>query len=339
MAVVALAHCPDGRCRPKLVEARNPFPSRNSPEISAAVGVNAANHLADVRVIQDALNQVPAHSGGPEPPLKVDGLCYGKTQAAIKRFQKEACHFKWPDGRVDPNGKTHQRLKDFFVPANPYTVPYVYRMLPKSLLWIMAAKRVLGDADLHLRGRPGFGSRMELVNRYFHLDQVGPQGAAASLARIRGTFIKMETCIGHSSPFTELGSGYFQEDPLEAHASGYTFHGGFTRRSQTKTTPPMSREDRYSGQNLRQDTIFICPRVLNAHSDFSYTRIIVHELAHFCGPEPGGPTIDDYGYRDRKVPAELDKFFDLRPEKAIRTADCYAEFAGYAYLGREVPGR
>src|SRR5690606_26087941 len=85
MAVVALALCPDGRCRPKLVDGGNPSPSRNSPEISAAVGANAANRMADVRVIQDALNQVPERSGGPEPPLKVDGLCYGKTQAAIKR--------------------------------------------------------------------------------------------------------------------------------------------------------------------------------------------------------------------------------------------------------------
>lgn len=339
MVFVALALCPDGQCRPKLVNGATPPPSRNSPEISASVGVNAANRMTDVRVIQDALNQVPARSGGPEPPLKVDGLCYGKSQAAIKRFQKEACHFKWPDGRVDPNGKTHERLKDFFIPANPYTLPYVYHMLPKALLWILAAKRVLWDADLHRRGKPGFGSRMELVNRYFHLDQVGPRGAAASLASIRETFIKMETCIGHSSPFTELGSGYFQEDPLEAHASGYTFSGGFTRRSRTKTTPPMSKEDNYRGPNQRQDTIYICPRVLNAHSDFSYTRIVVHELAHFCGPEPGGQTITDYGYRDRKVPAEQDKFFKLRPELAIRTADCYAEFAGYAYLGREVPAR
>jgi hypothetical protein len=99
----------------------------------------------------------------------------------------------------------------------------------------------------------------------------------------------------------------------------------------------MSKEDNYRGPNQRQAAVYICPRVLNAHSDFSYTRIIVHELAHFCGPETGARTIDDFGYRDRKVPAEHAKFFDLRPEKAIRTADCYAEFAGYAYLGREVP--
>lgn len=335
MTAVALALCPDGRCRPKLLNG-NTTRSRNSPEIAASVGDGAVNRMEDVRVIQDALNQVPQGQGGPEPKLKVDGLCFGKTQAAIRRFQREACGFKWPDGRIDPEGKTIDRLREFFLPANPYTIPYVYHMLPRALLWIMAARRVVGDAELHLRGVPGFTKRMDAVNRYFHLDQTGPRGSAAALTRIRQTFLKMEMCIGHASPLTEPGSGVFQEDPLEAHASGYTFTGGFTRRSRTKTTPPMSREDSYLGVNQRQDTIFICPRVLNAHSDGGYLLVIVHELAHFCGPEVGSHTIVDFGYRDRDVPEEYDKFFDLRPEQALRTADCYAEFAGYAYFGREV---
>jgi hypothetical protein len=88
--------------------------------------------------------------------LKVDGLCYGKTLAAIRRFQKEACGFKWPDGRISPGGKTHARLREFFIPANPYTMPRIYQMLPQALLWILAAKRVLGLAELHLRGQQGF---------------------------------------------------------------------------------------------------------------------------------------------------------------------------------------
>lgn len=87
--------------------------SQNTVEISASVGANAHNRPNDVRVIQDALNQVPPSSGGPLPPLKVDGLCYGKTLAAIRKFQQEACGFKWPDGRIDPNGKTHTRLREF----------------------------------------------------------------------------------------------------------------------------------------------------------------------------------------------------------------------------------
>jgi hypothetical protein len=288
-----------------------------------------------VRVIQDALNQVPSDSGGPVPPLKVDGLCYGKTLAAIRKFQKEACGFKWPDGRIEPNRKTHMRLREFFVPA-PYTMPRVYLMLPQALLWIMAAKRVLGDAEMHLRGVPGFSRRFEVVNKYFHLDKLASAQAQASIARIRSVFISMETCIGHSSPLTSLGSGYFQEDPLENRGFAYTYPGGFTRRLPNQTTPPMSQDENYAGSNQRQDTIFVCPRLLNAHGDEAYTAVIVHELAHFCGPEKSNQyAIRDHGNRKHSLREEDDKFFKLTPYQAIRTADCYSEFAGAARLGRE----
>lgn len=325
-----IARCPDGQCRPIAGGGRTR--SADRVEISAAVGENAPNRLTDVRVIQDALNQVPPNRGGPSPPLKVNGLCFGKTLAAIRKFQKEPCGFKWPDGRVDPEGKTHLHLRDFFIAANPYTVSRVYLMLPHAWHWILAAKRVLGDAELHLRGRPGFARRFELVSKYFHLDRVPTSQALASIAGIRSTFISMETCIGHPSPLTEPGSGYFQEDPFENQALAYTFFGGFTRKSRTKTTPPLSREDNYGGPNQRQDTIFICPRRLNTHSDGFYTSIIVHELAHFCGREiDSADRIADHSYRHRP------NFFQLTPSQAIRTADCYSEFAGEARLGHEPP--
>lgn len=325
-----IGRCPDGQCRP-ITGGGAPSSARHV-EISASVGEKAANRLNDVRTIQDALNQVSPASGGPAPPLKVDGLCFGKTLAAIRRFQKEACAFKWPDGRIDPEGKTHQRLREFFVPANPYTMPRIYLMLPQARHWILAAKRVLGDAELHLRGRPGFGKRFELVSKYFHLDRLSPAQGLAAIASMRRTFIDMETCIGHPSPLTEPGSGYFQEDPVENQALAYTFFGGFTRKSRTKTTPPLSGEDNYAGPSQRQDTIFVCPRRLNTHSDGFYTGTIVHELAHFCGSEiDSANRIADHSYRHRP------DFFRLSPYNAIRTADCYSEFAGEAALGHEPP--
>jgi hypothetical protein len=42
--------------------------------------------------------------------LAVDGLAWAKTIAAIRRFQNVACGFKWPDGRIDPGGKTWKAL-------------------------------------------------------------------------------------------------------------------------------------------------------------------------------------------------------------------------------------
>lgn len=336
--MLPLVRCLDNQCRTMSVDGGTASASRNSVEISASVGEDAHNRVDDVRIIQDALNQVPADSGGPIAPLKVDGLCYGKTLAAIRRFQKEACEFKWPDGRVEPERKTHRRLKEFFIPANPYTMPRVYVMLPQASLWIMAARRVLGDAEMHLSGAPGFTTRYDLVNKYFHVNKLSSSDARASIVRIRSTFVAMEACIGHSSALTTLGSGYFQEDPFETRGTAYTFEGGFTRRSRTKSTPPMSKDDNYAGPNQRQDTIFVCPRVLNAHSDEFYTKVIVHELAHFCGPEPGRG-IGDHGYRNGNLSEQNDPFFKLTPEFAIRTADCYSEFAGSSYLQHEPAGR
>src|SRR5690606_12463315 len=109
-----IARCPDGECR--RISAGGGGSTADELEISASVGANAANRPDDVRVIQDALNQVPARDGCPEPPLKVYGLCFGKTLSAIRKFQKDACAFKWPDGRVDAKCRTHDRLRDFLIP-------------------------------------------------------------------------------------------------------------------------------------------------------------------------------------------------------------------------------
>jgi hypothetical protein len=331
MALVALAYCPDGECRLTTVDVPS---GRNSVEISAAVGADAPNRHGDVRVIQDALNQVPPTSGGPVSPLKVDGLCYGKTLAAIRRFQKDACGFKWPDGRISPGGKTHTRLREFFIPANPYTMPRVYLMLPQAVHWILAAKRELALAELHLQGKLGFTKPFQLVDKYFHVGTLSPVQALASIARIRSLFVSMEACIGHSSPLTAPGTGYFQEDPVENRRTAYTLPGGFTRRAPNKTTPPMSGDYGFELPSQRMDSIFVCPRILNIHSDGFYIKVILHELAHFCGgKERTADHVTDHSYRRKP------NFFTLTPHLAVRTADCYSEFAGEAKLGVEPPSR
>ncbi len=92
----------------------------------------------------------------------------------------------------------------------------------------------------------------------------------------------------------------------------------------------MSQEDNYTGANLRQDTIFVCTRVIEQWNLEMYTSTLVHELAHFCGPEVDHPNrIGDHSYRDRPT------FFQLEPSWAMRTAECYNEFAGEARLKRE----
>jgi peptidoglycan hydrolase-like protein with peptidoglycan-binding domain len=81
--------------------------------ISASVGLNASNRKPDVITVQELLNKVPPLQGGPEVKLKVDGLCWQKTQHAIRSFQSRNMGHKWPDGRVDPGGSTLARLNSF----------------------------------------------------------------------------------------------------------------------------------------------------------------------------------------------------------------------------------
>jgi hypothetical protein len=81
--------------------------------ISASVGQMGTNRRPDAITVQELLNKVAPEAGGPVPKLAVDGLPWTKTIAAIRKFQKEQCGFAWPDGRVDPGGKTLAKLNEF----------------------------------------------------------------------------------------------------------------------------------------------------------------------------------------------------------------------------------
>ncbi len=70
------------------------------------------NHPGDVAVVQDLLDTVPARLGGPSKLLKVDGVSGPKTLHAIREFQRRGLGFHWPDGRVDPGGKTIRHLQE-----------------------------------------------------------------------------------------------------------------------------------------------------------------------------------------------------------------------------------
>ena len=83
--------------------------------IGKSVGKGGTNLEADVRTVQDLLNLVPSNKGGPSSFLNVDGLAFGKTQEAINRFQRVALGMSSPDGRVDPGGRTLNKLGEFEV--------------------------------------------------------------------------------------------------------------------------------------------------------------------------------------------------------------------------------
>ena len=110
--------------------------------ISASVGQGGTNTRTDASTVQELLNKVPVGEGGPQTPLKVDGLAWGKTIAAIKRFQSINMGHKWPDGRVDPVGKTLARLNDYDDPAptplpNPAPPPKQYIWAVPGTKWLV----------------------------------------------------------------------------------------------------------------------------------------------------------------------------------------------------------
>jgi peptidoglycan hydrolase-like protein with peptidoglycan-binding domain len=81
-------------------------PTVSRLEIQGSVGKGGKNIPPDVVTIQQALNRVPAHEGGPLPPLVVDGLVGPKTVGAIYRFQQHHFGVAKADGRVDPGHRT-----------------------------------------------------------------------------------------------------------------------------------------------------------------------------------------------------------------------------------------
>jgi len=81
--------------------------------ITQSVGDKGKNIKSDVLQIQTALNNVrPALTA---IPLKVDGIYGENTGAAIIAFQKKHLVMFNPDGRIDPNGRTIQKLKQMQV--------------------------------------------------------------------------------------------------------------------------------------------------------------------------------------------------------------------------------
>jgi len=114
--------------------------------IQASVGINSPNLLADVMQVQTLLNQVAPTDGGPVTPLVVDGKCGTKTLAAIQRFQQTIMNF--PDGRIEPNKKTWQKLVGVTgMDKDPYSNNEYWTWKERRMDIIYWAKHELGKVS------------------------------------------------------------------------------------------------------------------------------------------------------------------------------------------------
>ncbi|WP_425246947.1 hypothetical protein [Streptomyces sp. NEAU-NA10] len=87
-------------------------------ELSGSVGESGVNAADDVFTVQMLMNHVGPGSGGPNPPLQVDGLVGPNTIGAIRRFQQVRLGFQ--DGLVEPGRLTFRTLKEFFTAPDAF---------------------------------------------------------------------------------------------------------------------------------------------------------------------------------------------------------------------------
>ena len=87
--------------------------------ISASVGKNGVNRQADVKLVQQLINQNIGRLT-PLATLKVDGINGSRTIGAISEFQTRVVGMARADGRVDAGGKTLQELNKGAVPGAGY---------------------------------------------------------------------------------------------------------------------------------------------------------------------------------------------------------------------------
>jgi len=91
-----------------------------------SVGNKGINHIADVKLVQEALNRT---FRAPFRLLDVDGIAGSKTKIAIANFQQKIIGLKNPDSLIETKGKTWDALKRYLVEAPSVHIAN-YRLFP-----------------------------------------------------------------------------------------------------------------------------------------------------------------------------------------------------------------
>ncbi len=324
--------------------------------ISGSVGTGGMNKQPDVRIIQAALNDIPADEGGATTPLKVDGIAGTLTRATISRYQ--TMNVTIIDGRIDPNGPTirsmNERLgggvdvvaagagaagagktgKSPFQPLDPTIVTKVVSLLAKVRAVIRAAdfqiamaNPFVGTTKIKKPTEPfqaGARLALNMLDTVFDLGKLS--NPRPSFENIRIAFRNMNVALNRS----------FETDPLiapilfvpnkfvvmEKKAAAYTSAGGAFLNSKAtlrKLGVPANR-------------IYLCNNLLN-ETDINQVSVAVHELAHYISGRPF--LIVDQVKTGRMLNATTKPAFDaIRPDQKIRSAEHYAFFAVLAGFRR-----
>ena len=285
-------------------------------QLVASVGVNGTNRPEDVKIIQALLNCVPPAQGGAAPLLKVDGLAWSKTTGAIKTFQSQYLHFKWPDGRIDPGGKTFQALSAFDQPKPPPPAPpqpdpkaQAEADKTQSIAWGTAAQAMLAYYDvLRFPQTPDpLGDRVLIstaLNTHFHLDKQ-PAFEAAFLTSIKHNYTRvLQALVSSAKIFRSRTNAEAASDGGVDKKSGlpypaYTF---FNRSINfTESFPKFGR--------------------------YCRAAMVLHEPVHY---------VDSLASTHNDFYEHGPQYAHLTPQQAIHNPSSYVAFAQHVFYRKDV---
>lgn len=294
--------------------------------ISKPVGQGplARNLPEDVKIIQDALNQVTVQGvpGGPMPFLTVDGIKGPKTQAAIVKFQQTQVKSINADGLVETGKKTILRLNEIVAPLSKFDLnAKLAASLPLVRAALAAAVQNLTLVITNGPGTPGPAAVAEdRLNRHFNLNNASPSEQSAGRVILFETYSEMALVVNQPDLFNLLGAiEAFDVDPANAKIALTTAKGVFE--------PPLKDGADNPARHIRLGLGFFAP---NVTADFA-AFILLHEMAHFTSRRDG-ELIGDHGR------GWFDDAFikPLSASKRLLNADSYASFAHECRTGSAV---
>lgn len=287
---------------------------KGSIAISKPVGQGGAarNIPADVKTIQDALNQVTVKgvAGGPMPFLAVDGICGPKTIAAILKFQRAQVPGV-SDGLVEPGRNTILKLNEILDPVSREDMERKVRAaLPHVNRALNAA---LANLSAIIASGPGPGApdlAADRLGRHFKLGTLNTDRQSGARVDLFRAYTRMATVLQKPELFELAATDNFDIDKSNAKIA-LTRGNGFFEEGQT--SPEGRRLD-----HIHLGFGFFAPSVSDEFAAF----IIIHELAHFIGTADGGHIIDNgRGWFNDTFIVPLDA------GARLLNADSYAGFA------------
>ncbi len=266
--------------------------------ITASVGQSGANKADDVFDIQYGLDQVPPIDGGPEPPLKIDGLCGPKTIGAIRNFQMK--HFGWQgaDGRIDPGRRTLQKLNEkrqrWISPHLPPSLATDGWLLADLLRHVPHTRACVQAAIQTVQSAKGRGPGTYLVEKHY---RVG--GNIAGLNRIEQVYSLMLKILDRPDHYCTLDT---TDEGEGISTVAFARLGGFFLVDSAGKI--KFRRGAWVASGIQDFAAFV----------------FIHEMRHFV---EGSSDIGHHG----KGWVTDDGMKKLRPDQTVFNCDTYAGFA------------